>query len=540
MSRLPMDRSRIREVVLVRQDRSCPACGAKMHIRCERTRIIHTLKGPVCLIIKLLQCRNTECDATKTFSPEEEAEYAMPRWGIGWDVFCWMGQRRFARHWSVCQIRHELADSYDIPLSDDAIEDHLASYQNMVAAWHQDLGEMKRAYRARSRVVLTIDGLQPEKGHETLYVVREVTRNRVWFAEPLLSGTTAEIRKLFARAKRLARTLRVNVVLWISDKQAAFLKCVATEFPGVPHRYCENHFFRDLAKPVLDLDSTAKTKMRARIRGLRALEREILEARETSARPSSAGRKRRSSLAGASGDVVLDYCSAVRGILNDNHGGPAHPPGLRMLEALGDVQKSLGRIASSGKVGPAIGLLARLKGFIDRGVADQRKSFTRVRQYTRQVRQVMKSLSTEDGLPLAKRKSRFAAKLDEFRRREDDGVYAHFAKVMASFRPGLFVRATLASYPRDNLDLERWFRRPKSHERRIHGHRHAGIRIVRDGPTLIPTLDAHASHPRVFSREDLFPFRFASPPPSQVAAKQRHVIMRQSRSKKNDASCSER
>mgnify|MGYP000019402571 FL=1 len=283
MSRLPMDRSRVREVVLVRQDRSCPACGAKMRVQCDRTRIIHTLQGPVRLIVKLLQCGNDECDSTKTLGTEQEAEYAMPRWGIGWDVFCWMGQRRFARHWSVCQIRHELADSYDIPLSDDAIEDHLASYQNMVAARHQELGEMKRAYRARSRVVLTIDGLQPEKGHETLYVVREVTRNRVWFAEPLLSGTTAEIRKLFARAKRLARTLRVNVVLWISDKQDVFVKCVDTEFLGVPHRYCENHFFRDLAKPVLDLDSTAKTKMRAKIRGLRALEREILEARETSA-----------------------------------------------------------------------------------------------------------------------------------------------------------------------------------------------------------------------------------------------------------------
>jgi len=172
-----------------------------MHVHSERTRIIHTLQGPVRLIVELLQCRNKECDSTRTFGAEQEAEYAMPRWGIGWDVFCWMGQRRFARHWSVCQIRHELADSYDIPLSDDAIEDHLASYQNMVAARHQDLGEMKRAYRATRKVVLTIDGLQPEKGHETLYVVREATCNRVWFAEPLLSGTTAEIRKLFVRAK---------------------------------------------------------------------------------------------------------------------------------------------------------------------------------------------------------------------------------------------------------------------------------------------------------------------------------------------------
>ena len=110
---------------------------------------------------------------------------------------------------------------------------------------------MKLAYRDTSKVVLTIDGLQPEKGHKTIYVVREATRNRVWFAEPLLSGTTAEIRKLFIPPKHLAQTLRLKVVLWISDKQDAFLKCVAAEFAAI-HRYCENHFFRrDLAKPVL-------------------------------------------------------------------------------------------------------------------------------------------------------------------------------------------------------------------------------------------------------------------------------------------------
>ena len=210
MSRFPIDRSRVREVVVVRQDRSCPACEAKMHVHSERVRTIHTLQGPMRLSVELLQCRNKECGSTKTVPAEQEAEYAMPRWGIGWDVFCWMGQRRFARHWSVCQIRHELADSYDIPLSDDAIEDHLASYQNMVAARHQDLGQMKLAYRGARKIVLTIDGLQPEKGHETLYVVREVTRNRVWFAEPLLSGTAAEIRKLFIRAKDLAQTLRLE------------------------------------------------------------------------------------------------------------------------------------------------------------------------------------------------------------------------------------------------------------------------------------------------------------------------------------------
>lgn len=535
MSRLQVHQSKVRELVLNRKDRACPKCRRKMHVRCRRERSLHTLQGPVRLNIKLVQCRNEHCDYRKLVNPEQEPGYAMPRWGIGWDVFCWIGQRRFSRHWSVPQIRNELSDSYDIPLSDDAIEDHLALYQNMVAARHQDSHEMENAYRGSQEVVLTIDGLQPEKGHETLYVVREETRNRVWFAEPLLSGATDEIRKLFIRAKELAGKLNLQVVLWISDKQDAFLKCIAEEFSDVPHRYCENHFFRDLAKPILEIDSTAKKKMRAKIRGLRALEREVLEARQASSddtRPLSDNAEKTSSLSGESGDVVLDYCSVVRGILNDNHGGPYHPPGMRMLEALSDVQQSLDRVASSAKVGPAFRILHRLQGFIGRGVADQQEAFARVRDATGQVRQVMDLLRADDGPPRAEREPLFTAKIDEFQGLPHDKIYSHMANVMASFQKGLFAGDDMTSYPRDNLDLERWFRLPKSHERRVHGHHHAGIRIVREGSTLIPTLDAHAAHPDAFSREDLSPFETATAPPSQLASQQRHAIMRKSRSKK--------
>ena len=42
-------------------------------------------------------------------------------------------------------------------------------------------------------------------------------------------------------------------------------------------------------------------------------------------------------------EVVLDYCAAVRGILNDSQGGPLRPPGVRMSQALGEVEQSLQR-----------------------------------------------------------------------------------------------------------------------------------------------------------------------------------------------------
>ncbi|MBN9507589.1 MAG: aminotransferase class III-fold pyridoxal phosphate-dependent enzyme, partial [Alphaproteobacteria bacterium] len=80
---------------------------------------------------------------------------------------------------------------------------------------------------------LCIDGLQPEKGHETLYVVRELTRRRVWFAEPLLSATELEVRRLIVKAKEWAESLGMTVGLWMSDKQDAFVKSIAGEFPDV-------------------------------------------------------------------------------------------------------------------------------------------------------------------------------------------------------------------------------------------------------------------------------------------------------------------
>ena len=203
-----------------------------------------------------------------------------------------------------------------------------------------------------------------------------------------------------------------------------------------------------------------------------------------------------------------------------------------MVDAFGDVQESLARIAVAGKSGPAFSLLDRLKGFIDRGVAEQQDTFSRVRGYPAQVREVVEILTVEDGMSLADQEPLFAAKTAELESLSNDKTYNAMAKMMKSFQVGLFAGAELTDYPHDNLNLERWFRLPKSHERRIHGHHHAGIRIVREGATLIPTLDAHAQHPGVFTEKELVGFATAMAPASQLASQQRHGVMKKARSKK--------
>lgn len=196
-------------------------------------------------------------------------------------------------------------------------------------------------------MILTGDGLQPEKGHETLYVVRELRSKRVWFAEALRSRATPEVQRLVVQAKQWAEQLGKPVQLWMSDKQDAFVKALAAEFAGVPHRSCQNHFLRDVAQPMLEADSQANVTMRSKVRGLRAIEREVLAQQTTAAAAAPPATPT------VAGDVVLDYCTTVRGILNDSQGGPLTPPGLRMAQALGAVRESLQRNLDAKRGGPA-------------------------------------------------------------------------------------------------------------------------------------------------------------------------------------------
>jgi hypothetical protein len=113
-----------------------------------------------------------------------------------------------------------------------------------------------------------------------------------------------------------------------------------------------------------------------------------------------------------------------------------------------------------------------------------------------------------------------------------DSMHQQMAQVMGSFAAGLFVGEGVFEQLQDNLELERWFRLPKGHERRIHGHRHAGVRIVVEGPTLVHALDAHAAHPEPFTADDLLAYRSAREPTCQTEALQRRKTMRKARSKK--------
>ena len=166
---------------------------------------------------------------------------------------------------------------------------------------------------------------------------------------------------------------------------------------------------------------------------------------------------------------------------------------------------------------------------IDKGLDLVKPQQEAIRGHVETIGKVAATLNPEAG-PSHQRQSDFDAILEGLGG-DEDPIHAQMAGVMRSFRPGLFAGGDVVGDVQDNLDLERWFRLPKGHERRIHGHRHAGVRIVQEGPTLVHALDAHHAHPGPFAVDDLLAYRSAREPECQRQAIGRRKIMRKARSK---------
>lgn len=160
-------------------------------------------------------------------------------------------------------------------------------------------------------------------------------------------------------------------------------------------------------------------------------------------------------------------------------------------------------------------------------VAEDQKQ---IKEYVKEVKRVEATLDPSKG-SIEQRKKRFH-RLERRLKKSAGGVRMQMAVVMVGFTAGLFRGPEVDQEMRDNLDLERWFRLPKGHERRIHGRKHAGVRLVQEGATLMPTLDAHKDREEPFEVEELLGYKDAKPPKQEQEAMHRRKVMRRARSKK--------
>ena len=307
--------------------RYCPTCGETMWAAYHNYRTITTLEAVLALTLQIRRCLNRGCPHFRQpYRPEQEGRLALPKHEFGLDVIASIGQWRYADHRSIPEI-HEALRERRVTLAPRTVTHLLERYDELVALSLQDTTRLQRITQVRGRIILALDGLQPDVGHEVLWVLRDCLSGEVLLARSLLSATHDDLAHL---VQEVQQALPVPIVGVITDGQPSIRAAVAQALPGVPPQLCQFHYLREAAKPIYEADRHAKKILKKRVRGGRPLDRQCAGRTDPEA------------------EVVRGSCSAVRSALPDDGHPPLTASGLKLHDRLPAIADSLERVEKRG------------------------------------------------------------------------------------------------------------------------------------------------------------------------------------------------
>jgi hypothetical protein len=445
-------------------------------------RTVTTLGGLVRLILHVRRCHLRGCSRRLVpYRPEQEGRYALPQHEFGMDVVALVGSLRYGEHRSVPEIHQRLVGR-GLIVCERTVTNLLDRYDELLAVTLTDNRRLNDLLAGQGRIVLAIDGLQPDVGHEVLWVLRDCLSGEVLLAKSLLSGRQQDLAALLGQVKD---DVTVPIAGVVSDGQHSIRKAVAKALPGVPHQLCQFHYLREAARPIYEADRHAKKELKKRVRGVRPIERQ-LEGRTD-----------------AEAEVIRGYCDAVRSAITDDGRPPLEASGLKLHDRLGGIAASLGRVAEKRELPKE---LRRLKGLLDGGLEATASLWPALRLVYAWVWKAGHILGEQGASTATQARRRLGCLLGAMKRGASSagalaGGVRHFVKVSRSYWPGLFHCYEVADLPRTNNDLEQFFGRHRYHERRASGRKAASPGLVLRGEARL--LAAAATRQRCYTAEEL-------------------------------------
>ena len=443
----------------------CPECGHRLRAAYSSSRTVTTLNAVTRLTLHVRSCPNSDCPRyQRPHRPEAESLLALPHHEFGLDVLALVGRLRHAEHRSVPEIHHELTRR-GVAIALRSVTNLLDRYDELRALATADRQRLHALLHEQRRVVLAIDGLRPDVGHEALWVLRDCLSGEVLLARSLLAATSADLKALVAEARQ---ALPVPITGVIPDGQDSIGKAVVQALPGVPHQLCHFHYLREAATPIDEADRHAKKELKKRARDVRLIE------------------WRAAKEGGAEAGPVLDYCAAVRAALTDDGRPPLAAAGLKLQERLTQIAASLDRVTA--RAGHLPRGLKNLRGLLRRGLEQTAALWPPVRAAYRWVRRVARFLENGAKRPARSVRRGLSALLSQLRQAAAQAKspavaqqLRWFVRVTRGYWRGLFHCYASSDIPRANNDLEHLFGSHRYHERRASGRRQASPGLVVQG-----------------------------------------------------------
>lgn len=215
----------------------CAGCNQPMWVAYHTQRTVTTLQGICLLTLRVRRCHNTQCPQYhRPHRPEEEGRWALPHGEFGLDVIALVGSLRYTSHRSVPEI-HQILRDRGVPIAERTVTHLLQRYEELVALHLVDQQRLQGRFKEQGQIILAIDGLQPDVGHEVLWVLRDCLSGEVLLARSLLSACEAELTNLL---REVQQALDVPICGVISDGQHSIRKAVQAVLPDIPHQLCHS------------------------------------------------------------------------------------------------------------------------------------------------------------------------------------------------------------------------------------------------------------------------------------------------------------
>lgn len=238
----------------------CILCDNRLKSISTDTRNLTTLSEKVSLSIHVSRCTNPACPHHLTrLKPAAYLNQIVPESGYGIDVYGLIGHLRLLRRLTIPEIHAHLCEHYPhIEMGERHVENIWNHLRLCIEERSKDAHYLASLYSdcKESGLVLSIDGVEPEKGHAILYIIREIGKGRILYAHYSTYTDAESIKKeILSPFSALLTKAGLKVSGWVADKELALSKAIQSTFPDAVFQHCQSHFLAAMKSPLRQEDT---------------------------------------------------------------------------------------------------------------------------------------------------------------------------------------------------------------------------------------------------------------------------------------------
>jgi hypothetical protein len=226
-------------------------------------KTVQTLDRVVAIATRPGRCPEAACPGSHMRLLSAEAQrIALPGSTYGYDVLVRIGWLRQYQCATYREIHTDLSSTLSISAAHvPYLYQHF--YLPLLACHErQHRDHLSRIAQQQGGLIVALDGLAPQGGEPQIWVIRELTSGLTLRSGWLCQQDQPTFEAFLAPLKHL----EWPILAVLSDKQTGLAPAVATVLPKSRHQFCQAHYLRNLAEPLVESDAAFKGELRKSVR----------------------------------------------------------------------------------------------------------------------------------------------------------------------------------------------------------------------------------------------------------------------------------